>query len=222
MIRRLLIHLDEFKLPTFMPSISLNPEGKESIYVGWHLCPASYAVAPSLLTRAKSNREMLWRYAAPTDRRPAIICARPSWNLARVECEPRLLRRIRFKPRAGLASHPEILASGRQHLRAHKIGSWPSSMWIKQSRKQFYGTSENAVKIADLDCRAVYVLVAIVKKRSTWCYRSSRVTLFEKMPIHRTAGDENRCNASQITNQLNLFVLTGTVNPLYHRGKLNM
>ena len=32
------------------------------------------------------------------------------------------------------------------------------------------------------------------------------VTLFEKMPIHQAfAGDENRCNASQITNQLNLF-----------------
>ena len=31
-------------------------------------------------------------------------------------------------------------------------------------------------------------------------------TAYEKMPIHQAlAGDENRCNASQITNQLNLF-----------------
>ena len=57
-----------------------------------------------------------------------------------------------------------------------------------------------------------YVLVAIVKKRLD--LDASRytllqilsVTLFEKMPIHQAlAGDENRCNASQITNQLNLF-----------------
>ena len=32
------------------------------------------------------------------------------------------------------------------------------------------------------------------------------VTLFEKMPLHQALdGDQNRCNASQITNQLNLF-----------------
>ena len=63
---------------------------------------------------------------------------------------------------------------------------------------------------------SVYVLVAIVKKRldlDASLYTLLQilsvtlfVTLFEKMPIHQAlAGDENRCNASQITNQLNLF-----------------
>ena len=57
-----------------------------------------------------------------------------------------------------------------------------------------------------------HVLVAIVKKRLDLdaslytLLQILSVTLFEKMPIHQTlAGDENRCNASQITNQLNLF-----------------
>ena len=59
---------------------------------------------------------------------------------------------------------------------------------------------------------SVYVLVAIVKKRLDLdaslytLLQILSVTLFEKMPIYQAlAGDENRCNASQITNQLNLF-----------------
>ena len=54
---------------------------------------------------------------------------------------------------------------------------------------------------------SVYVLVAIVKKRLDLdaslytLLQILSVTLFEKMPIHQAlAGDENRCNASQITN----------------------
>ena len=59
---------------------------------------------------------------------------------------------------------------------------------------------------------SVYVLVAIVKKRLDLdaslytLLQILSVTLFEKMPIHQAlAGDEKICNASQITNQLNLF-----------------
>ena len=49
-------------------------------------------------------------------------------------------------------------------------------------------------KRLDLDA-SLYTLLQILS-----------VTLFEKMPIHQAlAGDENRCNASQITNQLILF-----------------
>ena len=75
-----------------------------------------------------------------------------------------------------------------------------------------YGTSENAVKTQIWIAVSVYVLVAIVKKRLDLdaslytLLQILSVTLFEKMPIHQAlAGDENRCNASQITNQLNLF-----------------
>ena len=82
--------------------------------------------------------------------------------------------------------------------------------WIKQHLriKQFYGTSENAVKTQIWIAVSVYVLVAIVKKRldlDATLYTLLQilsVTLFEKMPIHQALAG---CNASQITNQLNLF-----------------
>jgi hypothetical protein len=94
--------------------------------------------------------------------------------------------------------------------------------WIKQHLriKQFYGTSENAVKTQIWIAVSVYVLVAIVKKRldldaSLYTLLDASlytllqilsVTLFEKMPLHQTlAGDENRSSAHQINNQLNLL-----------------
>ena len=82
--------------------------------------------------------------------------------------------------------------------------------WIKQHLriKQFYGTSENAVKTQIWIAVSVYVLVAIVKKRLDLdaslytLLQILSVTFFEKMPTHQAlAGDENRCNPSQITNE---------------------
>jgi hypothetical protein len=58
----------------------------------------------------------------------------------------------------------------------------------------------------------VYVLVAIVKKRLTLdaslytLLQILSVTLFEKIPIDQVlARDDTKDDASQITNQLNLF-----------------
>ena len=134
---------------------------------------------------------------------------------------PELLRRHplqgpRVRQDAGL-HHQQLLASGRHHLRAlpKAAGRWNSSSSGSSSifgSSQFYGTSENAVKTQIWIAVSVYVLVAIVKKRLDLdaslytLLQILSVTLFEKMPIHQAiAGDENRCNASQITNQLNLF-----------------
>ena len=87
--------------------------------------------------------------------------------------------------------------------------------WIKQHLrvKQFYGTSENAVKTQIWIAVSVYELVAHRHTKrldlDASLYTLLQIlsmTLFEKMPLHQAlAGDENRCNASQITNQLNLF-----------------
>ena len=65
--------------------------------------------------------------------------------------------------------------------------------WIKQHLriKQFYGTSENAVKTQIWIAVSVYVLVAIVKKRLDLdaslytLLQILSVTRFEKMPILR-------------------------------------
>ena len=133
---------------------------------------------------------------------------------------PELLRRIRFKdPESGKTL---VFITNNFSLPAATIcalykSRWQVELffkWIKQHLriKQFYGTSENAVKTQIWIAVSVYVLVAIVKKRLDLdaslytLLQILSVTLFEKMPIHQAlAGDENRCNASQITNQLNLF-----------------
>ena len=68
--------------------------------------------------------------------------------------------------------------------------------WIEQHLriKQFYGTSENAVKTQIWIAVSVYVLVAIVKKRLDWtprstlCYRSSRDPLRENAHTSSTCG----------------------------------
>src|SRR5215813_5467011 len=86
--------------------------------------------------------------------------------------------------------------------------------WIKQHLriKQFFGTSENAVKTQIWIAVSVYVLVAIVKKRLTLdasLYTSLQVlsvTLFEKLPLDQAlTHDAAKGITSQITNQLDLF-----------------
>ena len=86
--------------------------------------------------------------------------------------------------------------------------------WIKQHLriKAFYGNSENAVKTQIWIAIAIYVLVAILKKRlplDATLYQILQilsVTLFEKTPIRQAFGEEqsqNKLNA--ISNQLNLW-----------------
>jgi hypothetical protein len=86
--------------------------------------------------------------------------------------------------------------------------------WIKQHLriKRFYGTTENAVKTQIWIAIAVYVLVAIVKKRlntEASLYTILQIlslTLFEKTPLDQLLKNmEPQMNSSQDTNQLNLF-----------------
>jgi IS4 transposase len=86
--------------------------------------------------------------------------------------------------------------------------------WIKQHLriKQFFGTSENAVKTQIWIAVSVYVLVAIVKKRLKLeaslytLLQVLSVTLFEKLPLDQAlAHNAAKGVTSQITNQLDLF-----------------
>ena len=86
--------------------------------------------------------------------------------------------------------------------------------WIKQHLriKAFYGTSENAVKTQIWIAIAVYVLVAILKKRldlEPTLYQILQVlsvTLFEKTPIIRAFDDQHFLEQSaSSSNQLNLL-----------------
>ncbi|MBI3682770.1 MAG: IS4 family transposase [Acidobacteria bacterium] len=86
--------------------------------------------------------------------------------------------------------------------------------WIKQHLriKAFYGNSENAVKTQIWTAIAVYVLVAIVKKRlalDASLYQILQVlsvTLFEKTPILQAFDDQgSQEKSAPFSNQLNLL-----------------
>ena len=86
--------------------------------------------------------------------------------------------------------------------------------WIKQHLriKAFYGNSGNAVKTQVWISIAVYVLIAIVKKRlalDATLYQILQVlsvTLFEKTPILRAFDDQDSQEKSaSFSNQLNLL-----------------
>lgn len=88
--------------------------------------------------------------------------------------------------------------------------------WIKQHLriKAFYGYSENAVKTQIWIAVAVYVLVAIVKKRLTLegslheILQVVSLTLFEKVPLLQAFGDStSQEKYSDNSNQLNLIDL---------------
>jgi len=86
--------------------------------------------------------------------------------------------------------------------------------WIKQHLriKRFYGTTENAVKTQIWIAIAVYVLVAIVKKRldtEASLYTILQIlslTLFEKTPLDQLLNNlDTQTFTPQDCNQLNLF-----------------
>ena len=88
--------------------------------------------------------------------------------------------------------------------------------WIKQHLriKAFYGYSENAVKTQIWIAVAVYVLVAIIKKRLTLegslheILQVASLTLFEKVPLLQAFGDStSQEKYSDNSSQLNLMDL---------------
>ena len=86
--------------------------------------------------------------------------------------------------------------------------------WIKQHLriKQFYGTSDNAVKTQIWIAVSVYVLVAIVKKRLALdaslytLLQVFSVTLFEKIPMPQALSETTTTfEDNEVGSQLNLF-----------------
>ena len=126
------------------------------------------------VTRAKSI-DAHRVYSAPTDRSTGIICDQTISldGFYTSQDYPELLRRIRFKdPESGKTL---VFITNNFSLPATTICAFYKSRWqvelffkwIKQHLriKQFYGTSENAVKTQIWIAVSVYVLVAIVMKR---------------------------------------------------------
>ncbi|MGP0590953.1 IS4 family transposase [Nitrospira sp. T9] len=174
------------------------------------------------VTRAKANADMRRIYSAPNDREQGILCDQ-TIALSGFYTQQRYpvhLRRIRFKDLEsgkGLIFLTNLFGPPATTICALYKARWQVELffkWIKQHLriKQFYGTSENAVKVQIWTAVSVYVLVAIVKKRFTLnaslytLLQIFSVTLFEKIPLtpeflntKNDGEDERSCN------QLNLF-----------------
>jgi hypothetical protein len=174
------------------------------------------------VTRAKSNLDAHRVYSAPADRTGGIICDQTiALDGPQTRRDyPEHLRRIRFKDTE--TGKTLVFLTNQMTLPALTISAlyksrWQVELffkWIKQHLriKQFYGTSENAVKTQIWIAVSVYVLVAIVRIRLRLevslytLLQVFSVTVFEKMPI-QAAISAIADNSERLTtdNQLNLF-----------------
>jgi hypothetical protein len=174
------------------------------------------------VTRAKSNLSAQRVYSAPTDRATGVIADQTiALDSPRTGQDyPEHLRRIRF--RDAETANTLIFLTNQTALPASTIcdlykSRWQVELffkWIKQHLriKQFYGTSENAVKTQIWIAVSVYVLVAIVRKRlniEVSLYTLMQVfslAIFEKIPIRTVFLREPYGSENDIeNNQLNLF-----------------
>jgi IS4 transposase len=174
------------------------------------------------VTRAKSNLQYRRVYSHPVDKTTGLRCdqtimltgTRPSQDY------PIHLRRVKFYD----AKHDKLLVflTNNFDLPALTIADlyrcrWQVELffkWIKQHLriKRFFGTSENAVKTQVWIAIAVYVLVAIIKKRmksDASLYTLLQIfslTLFEKTPMDQLLNfSEYNDDIINNGNQLNLF-----------------
>ena len=174
------------------------------------------------VTRAKSNLDAHRVYSAPTDRAAGIIADQTIAldGKATSKDYPLHLRRVRFKdPESGKTL---VFLTNQLILPAASIcalykSRWQVELffkWIKQHLriKQFYGTSDNAVKTQIWIAVSVYVLVAIVKKRLALeaslytLLQIFSITLFEKMPMPQALSETTTTfHHNESDSQLNLF-----------------
>ena len=174
------------------------------------------------VTRAKSNLQYRRVYSHQVDKTTGLRCdqtimlsgARPSQDY------PIHLRRVKFYD----AKHDKLLVflTNNFDLPALTIAElyrcrWQVELffkWIKQHLriKRFFGTSENAVKTQVWIAVAVYVLVALVKKRMNsdvslyTLLQIFSLTLFEKTSLDQLLNfSEYNDNIINEDNQLNLF-----------------
>jgi hypothetical protein len=158
-----------------------------------HQCAAFF------VTRAKKNFRCARRYSRPVDKTTGLRFDQTVVTVGFYARRhyPAVLRRIGYRdPKTGTAlvfltnnfTAPALTIAQLYH------GRWQIELffkWIKQHLriKAFYGTSENAVRTQIWSAIAVYLLVAIVKKRlhlKASLYTMLQIlslTLFEKMPI---------------------------------------
>ena len=223
------IHVSDGKLHDVHALDLLTPEAgaiyvMDRGYVDFARLHRLHLAGAFFVTRAKSNLKAHRVYSAPTDRDTGILCDQTIAleGFYSKQDYPTYLRRVRFKdPETGKTL---VFLTNQMSLPAATIcalykSRWQVELffkWIKQHLriKQFFGTSENAVKTQIWISVSVYVLVAIVRKKlniDASLYTLLQVlslTLFEKMPLQQAfPGDDYTSDNGSISNQLNLFVI---------------
>jgi hypothetical protein len=221
------IHISEGKLHDVHALDLLIPEAgafyvMDRGYVDFARLHVLHLAGSFFVTRAKSNMNAHRIYSSATDRSTGVICdqAIALDGFYTRQDYPEHLRRVRFKdPESGKTL---VFLTNQMTLPALTIcalykNRWQVELffkWIKQHLriKRFFGTSENAVKSQIWIAVAVYVLVAIVKKRLNLdaspytLLQILSVTLFEKMPLQQAfPGNDSSSDSTMLNNQLNLF-----------------
>ena len=169
------------------------------------------------VTRAKKNFRFARRYSRPVDTSTGLRFDQTvvATGILAQQDYPAPLRRIGYRdPDTGKAL---VFLTNNFTVPALTIaqlyrGRWQIELffkWIKQHLriKAFYGTSANAVRIQIWTAIAVYLLVALLKKRlglATSLYTILQIlslTLFEKMPILQALSQQSLPSPSpDITN----------------------
>ena len=181
-----------------------------------HQAPAFF------VTRSKSNTDLRRLYSNPVDKDSGVRCDQivALGGFYTHQSYPERLRRIKFydakrdKRLTFLTNQFTLPAATIADLYRCRWQVETFFKWIKQHLriKAFYGTSENAVKTQIWIAVAVYVLVAIVKKRMQIglslykILQISSLTLFEKMPLYQAfAQNVYKKEITAIDNHLKLF-----------------
>ena len=154
--------------------------------------------ASFFVTRAKSNFRFKRVYSRPVDRRMGLLCDQEVELLVfySQQAYPARLRRIRYRDTEGrqlvfLTNHMTLPPLTICELYRSRWQVELFFKWIKQHLRinRFFGTSENAVKTQVWIAVAVYVLVAIVRKRLNLdlslhaMLQILSITPFEKTPL---------------------------------------
>ena len=174
------------------------------------------------VTRAKKRFDFQRLYSQPVDRATGVICDQIVTLVNPVPRQgyPEKLRRIRYLDAP--TNQRLVFLTNNFSLPPLTIAQlyrsrWQVELffkWIKQHLriKNFYGTSENALRTQIWIAISVYVLVAIVKKElhlDVSLYRMLQicsVTLFEKTPILQALSlADDQTNLDDLCKQLILF-----------------
>ena len=221
------IHVSDGKLHDVHALDLLLPEAgaiyvMDRGYVDFARLHALHRAGGFFVTRAKTNLAAHRVYSRPVNRETGLVCDQTIAldGFYSQKDYPDHLRRIRFNdPDNGkrlvfLSNHFELPALTVCLLYKSRWQVELFFKWIKQHLriKQFYGTSENAVKTQIWIAVSVYVLVAIIKKQLNLetslftLLQILSVTLFEKIPLQQAlVNSQYKSISLDFDNQLDLF-----------------